>query len=486
MIDLLVDRLRWPASLVRERAATQIARLIAEGRQDVSDALLAWIGRQELESRVAIGVLPFLKARELTGGQPVSPQDLAAACRTESVLADLFMSHYEPQYAITKTQTRHSGNPPVGWNAPNQHRGKTARGPEESLSQRLRNLEANFGLSLTAQFTFELAMLRKLHGESPEHALRFAGTREDGFHPAWHTLTDEIATSAYLRTLAWAQSNYGMPQEYVWDLAAFIAPVDLGLWEVAQTNKPEWWPDFDTDPIPESIEAQIAAVVEKAKDAANAWESEDDVVLAANGCIFQSGLVHHELTIRSFFQTAHGPLRPSTEEILESTCRCRAWVNQKSSPIRFEGPVSIDEKIIRAGDWLIMPCSGTTHPTAVMSWQAWRGVREIQCPTDALSNEEIHAVCHRDSVEYESAEGIIATWRDWSSNLSAMSMMGVPPDTGWVLTAPRRVVDRLSRQAGTELCWVWEVKSLFRDSRYEVAKEYRHQGERGTSALAIP
>ena len=486
MIDLLVDRLRWPASLVRERVATQIARLIAEGRQDVSDALLAWIGRQELESRVATGILPFLKALELTGGQPVSPQDLAAACGTESALADLFLSHYEPQYAATRTRPRHSGSPPLGWNTPAEHREKTARGLQKSLSQRLQNAEANFGLSLTKQFTFELATLRELHGDSPEHALRFAGTREDGFHPGWYTLTDEIAASAYLRTLAWAESNYDMPWGYVWHLAATVAPVDLGLWEVTHTSRPEWWPNFDTQLIPESIEAQITAVIQKANDAANAWESEEDVVLAANGCILQSGLVYHELTIRSFFQKANGPLRPSTAEILESTCDCRAWVNQKFSSIRFEGTVSIDEKILRTGDWLIMPCSGTTHPTAAMSWQAWRSIRGIQCPTDALSDEEIHAVCHQNSVEYESSEGIIATWRDWSSGLSATSIMGVPPDTGWVLTAPRRIVDRLSRQAKMRLCWVWEVKSLFRDSRYEAPKEYRHQGERGTSALAIP
>ena len=66
MIELLVDRLRWPAPLVRERAASQIGKLIAEGNSVARDALVTWIARQDLESLAAVGFLPFIKAAEIT------------------------------------------------------------------------------------------------------------------------------------------------------------------------------------------------------------------------------------------------------------------------------------------------------------------------------------------------------------------------------------------------------------------------------------
>ena len=396
------------------------------------------------------------------------------------------MRHYDPAYEDATASAQHSGPPPAAWNPPDGNSAATAIGLGQSLFRELRNFDARFRSSLAGQFEFELAVLRELHGDSPTQAVRLGGTRQDGLHPGWYTLTDENAASAYLRTLAFAKSEYGMPREFVSHLAAFISPVDLGLWRVKSTTRPEWWPNFDAEPIPDSIDAQIAAAIQKMDDAANAWDSEPNVVLAASGCIYQSGLVQHDLEVRSFFQQANGPLRPNTDEVLDVILRSRALVNQQASPLRFEGAVSVDSGVAYVGNWSILPCSGTTHPAAAMSWQAWRGMKEIQCPTDAFSDGEIIAVCRQCSVDYESPEGLIATWSDWSAGLSATSIMGLPPATGWVLTAPRNVVETSSRKAGMRLCWAWEVRSRFRDGLREDLQEYRSQGERGTSALAIP
>ena len=486
MIDLLVDRLRWPAALVRERAADQIAKLIVEGRRDVSDALLKWIGRQTLESRAASGILPFLKAQKLSNGQPVSAQAIADACCARSVLSELFLNHYDPSHAGDTALARHSGWPQAGWVPPEENNETMARGLGKTLFRRLERLDRGFQPSLVRQFEFELAALRGKHGDSPNRALRLGGTHQDGFHPGWYALTDENAASAYLRTLAWAESNRRLPQELIPHLAAIVSPVDLGLWEVQPGSRPEWWPDFDAEPMPESVDAQIAAIIQKTNHASNTWGSGTHVVLAASGCIAQSALVQHELGVRSFFQQAHGPLRPSTEDILKFVRGVRAWVDQQRSPLRFEGTVSIDDGGVDIADWSILPCSGTTHPSAAMSWQAWRGTRQVQCPTDALSDWPIRAICRQHSVDFESAEGLIATWRDWPSGLSAISIMGLPPATGWVLTAPRRIVEKFSREVGMRLCWAWELTSHFRDWRHDDFQEYRYRAEKGTSSLAIP
>ena len=473
MIDLLVDRLRWPAALVRERAAAQIAELLSEGRQDVSDSLLAWIGRQELESRACSGILPFLKAKELTNIRLVDTQELTETCRARSVLSNLFMSHYDPSYDDATSSARYFGLPSASWHPPDEKRETTARGLRQGLVQRLQSYDGHFHSSLTRQFEFERAKLRELHGESPTRASRLAGTPQEGFHPAWYTRSDEITASAYLRTLVSAESIHGIPSELIQHMAAFVSPIDLGLWQVKSAAKPEWWPNLGAEPVTTSIDTQIAAAIQKANEAADAWDSGTKVVIAASGCIFQSGQTQHDLEVRSFFQQANGPLRPSTEEIFDEVRLTRARVNQQASPLRFEGSVSVDNPIAQIGDWSIVSCSGTAHPVALMSWQAWRGIREIQCPSDALSNQRIHAVCRQYSVDYESAEGLIATWSDWSDGLSATSIMGLPPATGWVLTAPRTVLEKCSQIFGMRLGWAWEVRSHFREGENDDFQDYR-------------
>ena len=477
MIELLVDRLRWPAALVRERAADQIAELIDEGRQDVCDALLAWIGRQELESRACAGILPFMKVKELTNIRPVDAQELAETCRARSVLSDVFIRYYDPSYADTTTPARHFGLPPAGWHPPYENRETPAAGLRQAFVQRLQLIDNDFHSSLARQFEFERAKLCELHGESPISAFRLAGTRQEGFHPVWYTRSDEITTSAYLRTLASAKSNHGIPEWLIAHIASCVSPVDLGLWQVKSAAKPEWWPNLEAEGATNSIDTQTAAVIKRTTDAAKAWDSGPNVVLAASGCIFQSGLTQHELEVRSFFQQANGPLRPSTNEIFDEVRQTRARVNQQASPLRFEGSVSVDHSFAEISDWSIFSCSGTAHPVAMMSWQAWRSIREIQCPSDGLSDQRLQAVCRQYSVDFENAEGLIASWSDWSDGLSATSMIGLPPGTGWVLTAPRNVIEKRTQRFGMRLGWVWEVRSHFRENRHDDFQEFGSVGE---------
>ena len=109
MIELLVDRLRWPAALVRERAASRLGKLIRDGNQEARDHLIAWISRQELESLAAIGLLPFLHADARGGISRSTADELFSACRARSVLSELYLNHLDPSYACRPEIGRHSG-----------------------------------------------------------------------------------------------------------------------------------------------------------------------------------------------------------------------------------------------------------------------------------------------------------------------------------------------------------------------------------------
>ena len=485
MIELLVDRLRWPAALVRERAATQLGKLIVEGNQDAPDALIAWIKHQELESLAAIGLLPFLYAATSGDAHPFTADELAAACKARSFLSELYLSHLEPSYVICSGLCRHSGWPPVEWQVPDQLSKLPTRPLGAIFRDRLQEIESHLLRSLTRQFDFEVSALSENHGVSPMRALRSTGSAEIS-HPGWRPLVSEVWLSAFLRTLAWAASSESLPRDLALQEAAKASPIDLGLWGVRPTASPEWWPTAVTNGDRGEVDQEVVATLPNIKAAVDAWGTGSHYVLAASGCISQTGLVQHDLEVRSFFQQAVGPDRPKSEDVFKYLCSVPGSVSQESSPLRFEGAVTVDTTPRCLADWLVVPCSGSTLPNALIVWQPWRGVRGIQCPSHELADSDIQAVCREDSVDYESGGRLIARWSDWARGVSAVTVRNLLPASGWVLSAPRAVVDRFSEATGMKLAWSWEMMSHFREYSYGDFSEHKTHGDRGASQVILP
>ena len=485
MIELLVDRLRWPASLVRERAATRLSERLVDGDDETREALLSWIADQELESLAAIGLLPFLHA---AGEADVSlPQtaDLASACKARSVLSELYLSHLDAQYVSRPDLGRHSGSPPDSWR-PSENAGTSDTRFEDGLREGLRMIGQRSQVPIERQFDFELAALRGRHRESPASAGWAAGNYDSGHNRGWRPVSTEVSTSAYLRTLAWAARHPGVPNNWILGVAARVSPVDLGLWGVRSTTSPDWWPRLDPTDSASEVDREVATVLRKLHAAEQSWQSDGSVLLAAGGCVSQTNLRQHDIEIRAFFQRTYGPSRPPSEELFEYLKSARSVVRQEPSPLRFAGPLIADEEPRRLADWVVLPCSGATDPLAVILWQGWRGVRGIHCPSRELADGDIRAICRPDSVDYQCGGELVARWSDWSENLSAFGIRDLPHANGWTLVAPQSIVDRIARETGMTLAWSWELTSHFRDYAHGEFTVHRMHEDYGTTRLVRP
>ena len=486
MIEMLVDRLRWPDALVRERAASQLGKLIADGNRDAGEELIAWISRQELESLSAIGLLPFLYAASHNSSTLPSTEDLKSACKANSILYEMFLGHLDPSYNVRLESGGHSGPPPGRWQKPSPTSNVSASIDFRNLLRRLAILEKICLRPVATQFDFEVATLIEHYGESPIQALWAQGDVDRLYHPVWHTRSSEIRLSAYLRTLAWLASENLPDYDLLLREAAFISPIDLGLWSVRPSRQPEWWPNLQSNGTPDEVDKETVAVHRSVERAIEGLGTGPQVVLAASGCLSQSEVRQYDLEIRSFFQMPYGPERPENQELSEYLQTARVSVNQEPTPLRFEGKVAASTAPERLSDWIILPCSGLTHPVATIIWQTWRGLRGIQSPSSDLASGHIHVVCREHSIDYESDEGLIAQWYDWSQDLSAVAIKDLRPSSGWVLVAPRRVVDDVSDRTGMKLTWSWEVVSHFRDHSFGDFTEHRMYGDRGTTRVIRP
>ena len=331
------------------------------------------------------------------------------------------------------------------------------------------------------------AVLTECYGESPIQAIRAQGEVDRVFHPFWYTRSSEIRLSAYLRTLAWLASTDFPYRELLLEEAAYISPIDLGLWGVRLAAQPEWWPSrMQRNGTPKKIDEETAAVHRDVERAVESLETGSQVILAASGCLSQSEVRQYDLEIRSFLQLPVGPERPESQAICEYFRAAQVPVIQEPSPLRFEGKVATSTAATRLSDWIVHPCSGWTQPEAYMTWQSWRGIRRIQCPSDDITSGAIRVVCREHSIDYESDEGLIAQWYDWSRDLSAVVIKDLKPSSGWVLVAPRDVVDEFSEQTGMKFAWSWEVISHFRNNSFGDFAEYRMYGDHGTTRVIRP
>ncbi len=486
MIELLVERLRWPAALVRERAATQIGALIAEGDKTALEALLAWIARQELESLVAVGLHPLVHAANRDRTHLPSVQRVASACRASSLLAELLLTEYDPTYEPHLSNCRHSDSPIDSLHHDASDRRDPAGPIRDYLRERLERVGQKIGVALGPQFDREVAHLRASYGWSSSTAFGASRSGYYGRHPGWSPLTTEILRSAYLRSLSYGASKVGVDCEWLTDSAATEAPVDLGLWQLATGERPRWWPAVESAAQQGEFDVEVADALAQVEVATRVWDSENDVVLAASGCISQSIRGQRELEVRSFIQWPVGPLGPQSEDLFDFVRNADAYVTPDRTPLRFEGAVRMNASPELLADWFVGTCSGTAFPISLHFWQGWRRLRGVQCPSPLLSNGPVEVVAGESSLDFVGEEGLVARWTDWTSDMSALLVEGLPPSSGWILTAPRDTVARVELETGGQFARCWELTSYFRESGIGEFKEHKSHGAVGTSRIIRP
>lgn len=464
MIEILVDRLRWPAAMIRERAASQLGKLILDDYPRVRSSILDWTENQLMESLAAIGFLPFIYAASNGREGAEFIDELKTACHAKSILSELYLNYLDPSYEILPANGRHSGTPPNNWERLTEDSGGSQLNAENQFRWRLGRVERYFGVTLARKFDHEVEVLLDGQGDTAIGAYRLQGRRQNGYHPGWQTIAHEIRASAFLRTLAWAASNTFIPDEALMREAAYASRIDLGLWNVQPREKPVWWPDVQTGFESKETEIDTSELIRDVQGAISMLRDNSHVLLAAGGSIDGNASQRHNLEIRAFT----GPLEDAENgtdgqkfEKLESVT---ASVSRTESPLEFGGLAKLDTQILRVEDSRIVPMSGKTRSIVPNIWQAWRDIRSIHCPTHLFAKDDLIAVCSDDSINFIGHGGTVARWSDWTSRVSPLFESGPLPASGWMLVAPAHIVNPWIEGTRGRMAWAWRLKSHIKRS----------------------
>lgn len=490
-INLLLSRLTWPSALVRERTAVALAELISLddsiGNQ-VRKSLLEWIARQGLESTAIIGILVFCRLADQNSSLLPKQDELNDAIQKPSLLSFALMQHLYGSGAMKPSwDTCHSSSVAADFEPIEFFERNRTHFLPLIFSHNIEFLQSRTMLLLFRQWAFEWTQIVASEGMQPSESVSSFGMRSNSPRIVVDFLISEAYRSAYLRCIAWATTRGKLSEEDGISLALDACPIDLGIWRVQPGTIPNWWP------IPKTSAGEIDTVPAQTWAAmSNVWESrrsvfDEKVLLAAEGRVFQSGVVY-DLSIRAMFQVAHGPVPGEPAEIMEGCEAARG--SQSNKGVCFGGlmdPVDPTDVGFSTGDWSVLPASISVRPGVFSRWQYWRGHGATQLPAPFLASKNLSINCEPESIKAYDDSIEIGSWHDWTNGVTEEFDVGLTYPYGWVLEVPWKLIDDFLQESPGNFGWICELKGFSRAHEYEPYKEFfKSQQIFGTTNLILP
>lgn len=246
-LSFLFQRLKWPVPMSRWRTAKEIRNLLNDPstRTSTTGALLDYLDQCRTESEVcAILTIVFLTA---PAGRPTHTA-LASRIHFPSILADIILERaYGQGRGIGGWREAHSGRAPTDFEGGSyfeEH--KTAHVPP-IFTNNLRKLERASGCPFLQHWAYEWKTLcDKLGTHYTRYPYYFddvSDTRAGIPGQYWQRMT-EVFLSAYLRTLAYAMSEWRLPQRIAEDYCIDIVHGIAGFFDLEPSVRPTWLSDL--------------------------------------------------------------------------------------------------------------------------------------------------------------------------------------------------------------------------------------------------
>jgi hypothetical protein len=454
-LQFLTHRLEWPVCRVRREAAFELARLIREGMNGAADALLGWIHARDLESEVAIGI-SIIHAFDL--GQLIPIKDVIAAVRAPSFLSDLLL---QATYINAPDLSSHYGFE-RSYERPNtDNRSYFERNQGQLIGLRfklrLSKLKRASGFPFFDRWFVEWAALQARYGapfSGRPHYIWADAPREDTANV--QVRQTEVFISAYLRTLAYAVAEWGMPASRAVNASLEALPFCQGLATVRPIDRPKW--SFASLKISRANGVRTAA--EKA------WRSAERSTPAGQKVLALLTTDHDELgilrlTLRRVLVPAVAGDRPPPGTDLESAPRAVV-----DAPLAMTGPlVTGVDRDLPGGRFLsanILPYSVPRMHTDFVPV----GI-ELAHP-DIFSDVPL-VVATSDSLMLETRGMPVSEWRHWYADWKPTYPNAIAGYAGYLSTINARELAKVARQSGLVLTTVCQADYGVRKYGYEAA-----------------
>ncbi len=239
-VESLFSRLSSPVPVTKLLVSSHLATVLKsqDTRAIAQEALIKGLREARFESEVT----ELLAVPLIAGDSSMDVEALRAAIEFPSVLSDLILSLIGGREFLVKAWTAaHSGPSPRLHSPKSLDVLRKAQIIPPFVGYRLAGLEQDSGLPLLRQWCFEFdSLAQRSEEEGSSQFMHFSSGDHEHKVGQFVSIDSHRARSAYLRTLAIASEQWGMPIEVAEDCAEAVRPVDPKLRGFVPTKAPEW------------------------------------------------------------------------------------------------------------------------------------------------------------------------------------------------------------------------------------------------------
>jgi hypothetical protein len=471
--SFLFKRLEWPVPMVRWRAAKEIRDLLNDPltRPATTDMLLDYLEACRTESEVsAILSIVFLTS---PAGRPTRTA-LVSRIRCPSILSDIIIERtYGPGCGIGWRRGTHSGPAPPDFEAGSYFEKYKEWHVPPIVADNLKHLEHASGFPFQQQWAFEWMSLRDKLAirctDYPYYFDNFADVRAGIRGQYWQRIR-EVYRSAYLRTLAFAVSEWRLPQKiaesYCLDLVEGVA----GLFDVEAGRRPDWLSD-----IPERFYTEDLDFAALVGELVTASTKAGKRLVSLSTPIASAVKNYAKLSVTAHLLTPDYELPPG------------AFLFEKMPLLMIDdtfvlkGPpaqLSIDEaRTVGVGGDEVPVCN-TLFPTPFGCWQGDYIGLGIAIPAPYVV-EGTHIVCTAEGVELRTEGAVVATTRLWNDGWKPSYPRGGNTRCGMAALMDTARLDEAQVRLSRKLAFFARLQIWDREKEYGDFKELQR------SALVI-
>jgi hypothetical protein len=491
--ELLFSRLVHPSGMVRERACTQIAHLMAisPSNEAIRDRLLSWMSEQRLESISIVGLLVLHRLRTISGVSALpAPEKVRRSVNAPSLLSYMILKElFGEEEAAPDWETAYSGYVSPSFSAdPFFEKYVKNFLPPAYWSDAI-SITQRRGIDFVFQWSWEWSkVVQSVNVNKDTNVFSEWGRPDDKHYVAVDSLMSEVYRSSYLRALAWALDNNLLRADEAEGFAAQACPIDLALWSLALSQQPSWVPRIEAPKgAIDTTHSEVWAKVQQL------WEngSSHDGMVIGQACLplLRGKNLGIDLAIFGVLQSVNGPAIPDLSKVV-TWCKYGQYLGKGGNrPLYFGGelePMSPSGFEHGFDDWTLWPTTVQVSPVVAPRWQWWRMYRGLWFPSLFILPAKTSVCVTKAKIEFLVGKDLVGYWSDWIVGLREMRMANLPPPSGQALWLSRRLLRQIEDKEGLRFCWVCEVQTFHRKYSHEKFREITTQRQFGASLLVKP
>jgi len=486
-IDILIQRLLWPSPLVRERAASGIARLLCLGekRTDIFIKLLSWIQRQKMETAVAIGLLPIIKAFSIAENPDdlkyINIKAIASSILVNSEVIEKLLSEISSLLDTSKPEL-----PPLKEIEPvsntysvNTFFSKYVNTFLASIyMQRAEEIERDSLRPFIKQWAFTADQIIKETGTelNSNQAYYYARHEHDEFLLGFSSKVSEAYRSAFLRTLQDYYKNGNISEDFYLEYAYAALPIELSKWKISPNRAPEWWPKLEQSRDTTNEKQSITPISFKNSPEQLIKDRGEETLVAAEGAIqpaegWTQSDPSHSFLLLAFGYRVLGSKLPTGKEIGKRIFYSPNLVTIPSKavkPFNFledkENHLAVKCDAIQIKGLLISPIVARERDLCIALWQYFRDYDPAVNLTPAIS-KDLKNILDKYGWYFQDQDGkCVARYADWLEGLKERYDKNMPIPHGQYLMVNKDFMSNWLRNLGLRLGYI--LKTTFRSRKY--------------------